>query len=463
MRLKINDIEIPPGNPFKEDELKRKENAEVLTQLISTVSGPLVLAVDSKYGNGKTTFIKMWSQYLKNDGYPCLYFNAWENDFCDDPIISLIGEISLAIDNLLPDKKRRTKVKRYFLKAKKLGAAFAKTTIPAAIKAGTAGVIDTDKIAEKSSSELTKVFDKYKKDKSTIKSFKENLSKFVNELSANTSDEQKPLVFFIDELDRCRPNYAIELLEKAKHLFNIEGIIFVLAMDKEQIGHSIRSMYGQDMDIDGYLRRFIDIDYNLPEPEEGKYCNVLLRKLGVDEYLIKKGQDLENLRTTFSKLFKIFNLSLRKQEQCLAKFNITIRLFDEKHHIYPIFLAFLLTLKETRSTLYRDFIKKKAGTNDILDDIRQHHGGYHFINSDTGTILEAQLLASSNSREVVQDTMKGLDRIANGNKENEQKRHRSAYLSTLLKTTFSIRSEICANIDYLVSKIELVESFKTNS
>jgi len=73
--------------------------------------------------------------------------------------------------------------------------------------------------------------------------------------TAAPADNQKPLIFFIDELDRCRPDYALQLLEKAKHLFNIDGIIFILALDRDQIGHSLKSIYGEGLDVDGYLRR----------------------------------------------------------------------------------------------------------------------------------------------------------------------------------------------------------------
>ena len=54
----------------------------------------------------------------------------------------------------------------------------------------------------------------------------------------------KKLVFLIDELDRCRPTYAVETIEKIKHLFSVPGIIWVLVMNKEQIESSIQKVYG---------------------------------------------------------------------------------------------------------------------------------------------------------------------------------------------------------------------------
>ena len=71
----------------------------------------------------------------------------------------------------------------------------------------------------------------------------------------------------IDELDRCRPPYAVELLEVAKHLFSVDYIVFVLAVNRPELAHSIRDLYGSGFDAAGYLRRFFDIDFRLPDPE----------------------------------------------------------------------------------------------------------------------------------------------------------------------------------------------------
>ena len=93
--------------------------------------------------------------------------------------------------------------------------------------------------------------------KKNIISFKNSLANFIEK-----STEDKPVVFIIDELDRCRPNYAVEVLEQIKHLFSVPKIVFVLSIDKEQLGHAVRGVYGSEkLNADEYLRRFIDILY----------------------------------------------------------------------------------------------------------------------------------------------------------------------------------------------------------
>jgi hypothetical protein len=77
--LKIPSLTVEPGDPFKHDVLKRKQTAGVLTKIIGDLSHPFVLAINSPFGTGKTTFIKMWQAALHKDGFKILHFNAWEN------------------------------------------------------------------------------------------------------------------------------------------------------------------------------------------------------------------------------------------------------------------------------------------------------------------------------------------------------------------------------------------------
>src|ERR1043166_4063665 len=100
MRFKPTPVQIPQDAPFKEDLLSRRQSAEVLTEFVASLMEPFVLAIDSPWGTGKTTFLKMWLPFLQNQGFHCLYFNAWENDFTESPLVSLIGEVGAEIDTL---------------------------------------------------------------------------------------------------------------------------------------------------------------------------------------------------------------------------------------------------------------------------------------------------------------------------------------------------------------------------
>ena len=99
-RVQPPPIDIPEDDPFSNDLLDRRESAEVLTHLLASIEGPCVLAVDAAWGNGKTTFLGMWSQHLRNEGFPVVGFNAWETDFSEDPFIALSTELTEGLDEL---------------------------------------------------------------------------------------------------------------------------------------------------------------------------------------------------------------------------------------------------------------------------------------------------------------------------------------------------------------------------
>ncbi len=94
MRIQPHDIPVPEEDPFRHDLLDRKKSVEVLTHLVRSFEGPCVLVVDAAWGNGKTTFLKIWRQYLINVGFSVVQFNAWETDFAGDPFLALCTELT---------------------------------------------------------------------------------------------------------------------------------------------------------------------------------------------------------------------------------------------------------------------------------------------------------------------------------------------------------------------------------
>jgi predicted KAP-like P-loop ATPase len=99
MEIKIRPIEIPSETPFVNDELDRQAEIKNLTELLVNIETPLVFTIDAKWGSGKTTFIKMWQADLSNQEIFSLYFNAWETDFAEDPLIAFLGELNSSINH----------------------------------------------------------------------------------------------------------------------------------------------------------------------------------------------------------------------------------------------------------------------------------------------------------------------------------------------------------------------------
>ena len=139
MKLKAPQFEIPSEDPFKNDLLGRKTTAEQLTEILKSSDEPLVLCINAAFGNGKTTFIKMWRGLLNQEGFKTLYFNAWENDHSEDALVSLIGELSAGMGELKLSVQKAQKAQRYLKQPKKFGASLVKKGLPAAIRIGTGG------------------------------------------------------------------------------------------------------------------------------------------------------------------------------------------------------------------------------------------------------------------------------------------------------------------------------------
>ncbi|MBE7556353.1 MAG: hypothetical protein HS126_35320 [Anaerolineales bacterium] len=467
MYLKKQELKINPQNPFEQDKLHRLESAQVLTELFKSTEGPFVLSIDSSWGTGKTTFVKMWKEYLSSEenNFHCLYFNAWENDFADDPLISFIGEIQLGVIATLNIKD--SKAKKYFAKAKKISGSLVKKGVPAVVKGLTYGLLDLEEINEQIIADLAYSIaqgeiENYEKNKNTLLEFKQNLEAFMAELSKSDGSSGKPLIFFVDELDRCRPIYAVELLERIKHLFNVPGVIFVLVLDKDQLAHSIKSLYGVGMNVDGYLRRFIDLDYQLPKASNSDFCNHLFQEFGFQEFFTKRKvrdtDEAEQFLNTFIKLAEIFNLSLRELEQCFTQVSIAFRTTPENKKIYPLLLAFLIILKNVNHSLYNQYITGTIAARRVIEFIKEQPKGADFLDDNYGQAVEAYILGAfcggyDGLRKLISEYEKELEKENTSEKEKQKLSHLLEFFQ------FFARQNNYSMGIYLVKKIQILDRF----
>jgi predicted KAP-like P-loop ATPase len=237
MKLK-HDFEINTSNPFKNCKLGREKYAKVLTNIVENYPDGFVIAINNKWGSGKTTFVKMWEQDLKNLDYKTIYFNAWENDFEGNPLVAMLAEMKV----INPNEEES------FNKVMKNAAKISKNIIPSIAISFLKKYIDSETILngiKDTSNTIIEIFEddinEYSKRKKSIEDFKKSLSQFVAEESKG-----KQLIFIIDELDRCRPTYSVQLLEQIKHFFSIPNIIFVLSIDKIQLENAVCGVYGSE-------------------------------------------------------------------------------------------------------------------------------------------------------------------------------------------------------------------------
>lgn len=466
MLLKSRELEIVADDPFRHDALNRKESGDVLTEFVLSANESVVICIDAPWGQGKTTFLRMWEQNLKNKQIPTVYFNAWESDFSDDALVCLIGEISSAIKELSKTGDE-TKAREYLEKTKNFGVALLKRTIPVAAKVATAGALDLDKLTEQAIAGLAESIakeqlEKYEKSKKSISAFRSAISDFAS--SITDPDNPKPLVFIIDELDRCRPDFAIEILEKAKHFFNVKNIVFVLGADKKQLGSSIKSIYGEELNVNGYLRRFMDFDYVLPPPSKGLFVKALFRKYAFNDYFSRKRGDrtrYEGEQTVFvlTELFQLYGLTLREQEHCCSLLSLSIRTTPEDHYLFPIFLCFLIVLKIKEPDLYKALITEEIDQFELLERLRTTPKAEDFLSSSYGAALEAYIVTCKGYG-YGEDTIykrKYID-IQNSSSASEEDKQRAKLILQLIQD-LNWHGSI-GSLNYLMKKIEIASRFK---
>ncbi len=250
---------------FENDTLGRELIAKKYAEFIIGVEGNHTIALDAPWGSGKTKVIDFICEELDNKKEIYLNYNAWENDYTNEPFLSLM---SVFFDDI-KEKKYTTS---QFENIKKYAFESVKTKTPAVLKGlakkflgdETIDAISGDNkelLLDVSTFAIDETFKALSKSNDSRRKFTEELKKSVQQILVKK--QKKKFIIIIDELDRCKPTFAIELLENIKHLFNIEEITFLIAVDKEQLAESIKSVYGTGFDANTYLYRFFDFELHL--------------------------------------------------------------------------------------------------------------------------------------------------------------------------------------------------------
>ena len=379
MELKIaknKPIEInKEEDPFKNDTLGRKQSIVNLTTLLNSMNEPFVISINGSWGSGKTTFIQLWKAFLERQGYKSLYFNAWENDFSKDPFISIVSEIKEQIIgfNKQIDGVIKASAEVFYDKS----MALAIKSLPVIIKLLSNGLLNIDMlkgIVGESKNDLSEAFSKISENLINEKNLKKEFRESLQELAKKAGNGKK-IVFFIDELDRCRPSYSVELLENIKHFFNVEGFVFVLAIDKQQLGYSLQTQYGVNMDTEGYLRRFIDLNFNLPLTKKDEFIYHLPQYISIVRFVQTKQEMMwpfyDNFKNNLLSFSNIFSFSLRDLEHLYSQASIAIRFYSIADIIQETLVPFLLVLKIKRFDLYMDFISSRISAKDLMQSLEE--------------------------------------------------------------------------------------------
>ncbi|WP_126452349.1 KAP family P-loop NTPase fold protein [Sulfuriflexus mobilis] len=392
MKIVIPQLLVEESESFQNDLFERQPFGDALLNVVDRSNGELVISIDGQWGEGKTTFVKMWQGHLKNSNISSVYIDAFSNDYIDDPFISISSAITSFVESNELDDQASEEFKD---KAKKVGGKLISWTARLGVKAATLGLIKDTEIEElndikgdiaKDTSSLVNKFieerlESHNADIELMSSFRNALSELP---SAIPNNENKPLVVIIDELDRCKPTYAVDLIEKVKHLFAVPNIVFVLVMHKQQLEESVKCIYGQNIDANAYLQKFIHIETTIPKRvgtrhtnDLGRYCRRLLELHELETW----GDD-RNIVDCVESLANHFNVSLRQLEKVFTNIAILYGSSSERHlRLVPI-IVFLSILKvinysiyvrlQNSSVTYEEICKETGLTDEIDADQNEH-------------------------------------------------------------------------------------------
>lgn len=253
-------------------------NSEIkdFVEALDTIEGNMFISLDARWGGGKTFYVRQIEKTLeyltmkkfgtddiqdelnkmkpyfvgtaleevalKNSYFP-VYYNAWLYDDHTDPLLSLLYVVVKKCGKIINPQLTKEKSDRIkqMLQSIQVNFSFFSINGEQVVNAvSNKNIFEEIQLAEDIRNEVKLIFDEV------------------------IVEQAQKLVIFIDELDRCRPSYALEMLERIKHYFDDDRIIFVVSVNKEQLTHTITTYYGEGFDSTGYLNKFFDIEAYLP-------------------------------------------------------------------------------------------------------------------------------------------------------------------------------------------------------
>jgi hypothetical protein len=344
------------GQAFAGDLFQRKQHAERLTGYLERLREGTVLAIDASWGEGKTWFGRNWATYLQEAGHKVAFIDAFEQDCVEDPFLLIAAEIADVLDGGQGSVRGLREKAASVMKA--ISPVGTRTVFnqEAAEGAGESTADEAGKwIARKLENHATE---------------KASFQHFRNELAALAAIQPKSVVLFIDELDQCQPAFALKLIERLKHFFDVPNLVVVLLINRDQVHQTIDGMYGLDTDAVTYLGKFVNFFFALPKRTYGDF----LDSNHIAEYVehVFNRYDFDDsggpaiFKTFFTWTAAWFNLSVRDIERAVALYAFA---YPVDQHTY--LLAYVITLKIGKPDLFRRL--RKGG------DLNAHRDALEYL------------------------------------------------------------------------------------
>lgn len=408
--------------------LGRKEYGNYLSTYIRNQKRGLILNLNGGWGTGKTFFLKqLYTNLLKDKKSPVVYINAWESDFSNDPLLVIVSELIYQITELCKNESKEKKVERKkttdeifsilkFLSKKTYNVGLDVIAAILSKKGKDWGDLDSTALLalfnniKINDDEKKLVLDEpifgesltngYKKQVKAINQTKISMAAYAEKITSEGGDGK--IYVLVDELDRCRPTYAIEFLETIKHLFDIPNFVFVVATDTDQLSHSIKAVYGNDFNGIEYLSRFFNRTATIPQGDYRGLVKGLIKNSNIVESF-EKGLMLPSIDSDANPMESkedfiikevtniaiLYDITPRKIDQLIAKFeSIVIEAYENEMVVFDFRILLQLLAEYSSDNLHKVYLQRKISTSevfivdsDILKDNNLSNNSENFIQS----------------------------------------------------------------------------------
>ena len=324
-----------------QDEFKRKPIAENIIRLLTSDIDLSPMVIDGGWGTGKTEFCQKLIRLMQQQhpDYQPVYIDAFRSDHSGEPLLALLAEIIKTCTpedtGEQPSEQRKEMTKKVAKAAGFVMKTVAKAAVGHVLKQNTDDLAekfqqimndgqDADSLAETvtdaaatiASHSIDTTVEALLKEQIEAEKNLETLKACLKELAAD-----KPIILFIDELDRCRPDYAVDMLEVIKHVFDVENVKVVLVTNTKQLRAAINHRYGMEVDAQKYLDKFLKYSFALPDKivarfeEERALVSVEYFKQLIRDGRLKGLIGQEITMDLISDLIERNDLSLRETER----------------------------------------------------------------------------------------------------------------------------------------------------
>jgi hypothetical protein len=378
MRLRVD----PPSDSFPEivdeaDSLEKVGLATSLSNLYGSIEGSSVAILHGRWGIGKSTFARRWKKKLEQEGVGTIYLDAFAYDYMGEPFDALLAAVLQKTNDL--EIKQSERFQNFKDRAAAVSRALAVTGVKAGVRVATLNLIDVADIAALSAtaSELSgdfadvandaakRVLERRATDAAAFEAFRSALDQIhVASGGETASGGSAKTIFIVDELDRCRPDFALSLLESLKHFFQTEGLHFVLVTNKDYLSKSVDARYGLREQSDEYLQKFYDFVINFEQ--KGQYDHQhaaaeYARRI-IEQLLKGVNPDIRvSIGTNLAAYAIAFDLTLRQVEHIATNLSLAYLSLDERR-FSPAYLIMVLAF--LKALHLEDYIKIK---NSVLE------------------------------------------------------------------------------------------------